>query len=563
MKNTLHQYIRTGLLLALLGSGSCSKNFGDINTNPSLVSKPDVKFLLSYSEDKIITYQGTEWVWESMEQLMRFTQHVTSSPYEITNNVNTRYNNYYLQILPNLFEIRRQVDGMPNKDQYQKIAMVTYVLQVLHGLKVTDMNGSIPYSEAIEGRYQSKYGPVYDEQPTLMNNWLSQLDAAIKVLSDNSLPAQVSYGQSDIFYQSDWIKWVKLANTLKLRIAARLENADKAKCQAVFQEVMKDATGPINDDASQVKYLNSTYTPFGNGGDIDYRSRRYATTSIMAFMKKSADPRLPVYFEKNGLVGSYKDSLAKYNVTLPAFIDPNDPLIMYQGGPADWTTNPTVAAYIGNGFIVSQYTKYNLISPINRRFFSPKLNQATGNFLDVPVTYAETCFYIAEFIQKGYAGGVDTRGTAEDWYKKGIASSIQTMNAIAVAAGSTTAYTGTGQAEIEAYQNNVQVKFNGVNNLERIYIQAFLSMYRQANEAYVFCRRTGYPKTGSAYYGRETFNELIPRRFWLTDPGEVNRTNWNAAMQQQGFTPNAQDLPTLSSQRIWYDKAAPDFGKGL
>jgi len=102
-----------------------------------------------------------------------------------------------------------------------------------------------------------------------------------------------------------------------------------------------------------------------------------------------------------------------------------------------------------------------------------------------------------------------------------------------------------------------------VNNLERIYIQAYLSMYRQANEAYVFCRRTGYPKTGSAYYGRETFNELIPRRFWLTDPGEVNRANWNTAMQQQGFTPNAQDLPTLSSQRIWYDKQAPEFGKGL
>ena len=79
MKNTF-QYIRTGLLLALLGVSSCSKNFGDINTNPSLVSKPDVKFLLSYSQDKIITYQGTEWVWESMEQLMRFTQHVTSSP---------------------------------------------------------------------------------------------------------------------------------------------------------------------------------------------------------------------------------------------------------------------------------------------------------------------------------------------------------------------------------------------------------------------------------------------------------------------------------------------------
>ncbi|WP_291914998.1 SusD/RagB family nutrient-binding outer membrane lipoprotein [Chitinophaga sp. CB10] len=562
MKQHLPKYIKAAIFLGLLGSSACTKNFGDINTDPSLVSKPDVKFLLSYVEDKIITYQGTEWVWESMEQLLRFTQHVTSSPFEITNNVNTRYSNYYLQILPNLYEIRRQVDVMPNKSDYQKIAQVTYVLQVLHGLKVTDMNGAIPYSQAIQGRYDARYSPVYDDQQSLMNNWLSQLDNAIKVLSDNSLTSQVTYGVNDIYYQGDWVKWVKLANTLKLRIAARLENADKAKCQSVFQEVMKDPIGPINGDDSQVKYLNTTFTPFGTSADIDYRSRRYATTSIMAFMKRSRDPRLPVYFESNDLVGAYKDTLAKYNVKLPAFINAADPLIQFQGGPADWTTNPTVAGYISNGFIVSQYTKYNLISPINRRFFSPKLNQATGNFMDVPVTYAETCFYIAEFIQKGYAGGVDTKGSAEDWYIKGITSSIQTMNAIAVAAGSMVAFSGNGLTEINAYLNQPDVKFNGINNLERIYVQQYLGLYRQPNEAFVFCRRTGYPKNNSAYYAREPFNELIPRRFWLTDPGEVNRANWNTAMQQQGFTPNAQDLPTLSTQRIWYDKLAPDFGKG-
>lgn len=563
MKNIINRYIKYSLLLALLGTSSCKKNFGDINTDPSLVAKPNVKYLLSYSQDKIITYQGTEWVYESMEQLMRFTQSVTTSPYEITSNVNTRYNNYYLQILPNLFEIRRQADLMTNKDQYQRIKAVTYILQVLHGIKVTDMNGSIPYSQAIEGRYQTMYSPVFDEQPALIDNWLSQLDNAIKVLSDNTLTTQIDYGQSDIFYQSDWVKWIKLANTLKLRIAARLENADIAKCKTLFQQVLKDPTGPINGDDSQVKYLNKTYSPFGSSSDVDYRSRRYATTSIMTFLKKSNDPRLPVYFETNSLIGHFKDSLAFYHVSLPAFIDPNDPLIQFQGGPADWTTNPTVAAFIGTSFSIGPFTKYNLISAINRKFFSPKLNNATDNFLDVSVTYAETCFYIAEFIQKGYAGGADTKGTAEDWYKKGITSSIQTNNTIAIAAASGTAYTGTGVTEINNYLNNTNVKFNGSNNLERIYIQEYLSFYRQPNEAYVFCRRTGYPKNTSTYYARETFNELIPRRFWLLDPGEVNRANWNAAMQQQGFTPNAQDLPTLSSQRIWYDKTAPDFGKGL
>ncbi|HEV2831165.1 MAG TPA: SusD/RagB family nutrient-binding outer membrane lipoprotein, partial [Hanamia sp.] len=360
-----------------------------------------------------------------------------------------------------------------------------------------------------------------------------------------------------------WTKWVMLANTLKLRIAARLENQDKSRTQSIFQEVMKDAIGPISNDAAQLSYSSVDFLPFGTSGDIDYRSPRYASASIMKFLKASNDPRLPVYFEKNDLQGSFKDTLNKYSVTLPSFININDPLIMYQGGPADWTLNPTYAAYIKNPFQVSAASKYFLISHINRKFFSPRFNGNTsGVFTDVMVTNAESCLLVAEFIQKGYAGGVNTQGTAEDWYNKGITSSIKTMNNIAIAAGSTTGFSGDGTTEIAAYLTNPEVKFNGTNDLERIYVQEYLNFYRNPSEAFVFCRRTGYPKYSSAYYARETFNEVIPRRWWTIDPGEVNRANWSAALQEEGFTPLAQDVETLNKERVWYDKNAPDFGKG-
>lgn len=541
---------------------SCKKDFGEINTNPSVVTTPDIKFLLTYSEDKLVTYQGTEWVWESMEQLWRFTQHITSDPYEITNNVNTRYSVYYQQILPNLFEIRKQIDAKADKDNYSKMAAVTYIAEALHGIKVTDMNGSIPYTEAIQGRTKSNFSPVYDAQDVLFNTWLQQLDDAIAVLSNNSLPEQQSYGNADIFYKGDWTKWVKLANTLKLRIAARLENQDQAKTKAIFQEVMQDLIGPIDNDDAHVSYQNIDYLPFGTSGDINYRSPRYATGSIVQFLKGSNDPRIGIYFEKNDLMGSFKDTLDYYGVSLPSFIDVNDPLIMYQGGPADFDTDATRASYLKNAYPVGSYSKYFLISPINRKFFSPRYNSESGVFTDVIVTNAESCLLVAEFIQKGYGTGVDTRGTASDWYKKGITSSINTMNNIAVAAISTTAFNGDGSALINAYLDNPMIKLDGTNDLERIYIQEYLNFYRNINEAFVFCRRTGYPKNVSAYYQREPFTEVIPRRFWTNDPGEVNRNNWNSALQAQGFTPLAQDVQTLNTQRVWYDKTAPAFGEG-
>ncbi|MBN9380549.1 MAG: SusD/RagB family nutrient-binding outer membrane lipoprotein [Chitinophagaceae bacterium] len=563
MKQSIILSYLTGSLL-LLGAVSCKKEFGKANTNPSVVTVPDVKFLLTYSENKLITYQGTEWVWESLEQLFRFTQHVTTSPYEITGNVNSRYNAYYADVLPNLFEIRRQIASKADKDSYGKMGAITYILQVLQGIKVTDMNGSIPYSQAEQGRYLKNFSPVYDAQQDLFPSWLKQLDSVISVLANGTLPTQQSYGTSDIYYGSDWTKWIKLANTLKLRIAARLEKRDAAKTSAIFKAVMTDPTGPITTDDAQMSYQNKDYLPFGTGGDINYRSIRYGTRPIINFLKSANDPRLPIYFEKNDLQGSFKDTLTKYGVSLPAFIDPADPLIAYQGGPADWTTDPVTAAYISNAFAVTgSSTKYFLISPINRKFFSPRYNGATsGISTEIPVSNAESCLLIAEFIQKGYGVGIDTKGTAEDWYRKGITSSITTMNNMAIASGSSTGYSGDGSTEIGNYLDNPKIAFNGVNDLERIYIQEFLNFYRNGNEAFVFCRRTGYPKTGSSYYPREVFNETIPRRWWTSDPGEVNRANWNEALSAQGFTPLAQDLPSLSTQRIWYDNGAPAFGAG-
>lgn len=548
------RHIIAGALI--LTSVSCTKNFGDINTNSTIVTNPDIKYLLSYSEEKLATYNGGEWIWEGMEQLFRYTQHVTASPYEITANVNTRYGVYYSQILPNLFEIRRQIAKMDDKDKYQKIGAIAYIIQVLHGIKVTDMNGSIPYTQAEQGRYESNYSPVYDNQETLFNTWLSELDNSIGILSNTSLPNQADIGSSDIFYKGDATKWVKLANTLKLRIAARLENQNAEKTKSIFKQVIQDATGPIDNDDAQLSYTNPNFSAFGN--DVNYRSVRYGSTSIITFLKKANDPRLPIYFENNGLS---KKVFTDNGVTPPAFMDLNDPLIQFQGAPADWTTNPTVAAFISNALPIGG-TNYFLISPINRKFFAPKMNGQTGGYTDVIVTNAESCLLVAEFIQKGYGNGINTKGTAEDWYKKGVASSISTMNSIAVTAQSATGFTGNGSAAIQSYLDGDEVKFNGINDLERIYIQEYLNFYRNASEAFVLVRRTGYPKYSSTYYAREEFNEIIPRRWWTNDPGEVNRANWNAALSDQGFTPNAQDVTTLSTQRIWYDKNAPDFGKG-
>nr|MCU0385536.1 SusD/RagB family nutrient-binding outer membrane lipoprotein [Flavihumibacter sp.] len=223
-----------------------------------------------------------------MEQLLRFTQHYSSSPYELTTNVNSRYAAYYANILPNLFEIRRQIDLKPDKNDYSKMKAVTYILSALQGIKVTDMNGSIPYSEAIKGRYEGKYNPVFDSQEQLFTTWLSELNEAIATLSAAPTATEKSYGNSDVLYKGDWTKWIKLANTLKLRIAARYENQDAGKTAAIAQEVMSNTTGPITAVADNLVYSSPNFEPIGGG--INYRDVKYGGIAIVNFMKQVNDP---------------------------------------------------------------------------------------------------------------------------------------------------------------------------------------------------------------------------------------------------------------------------------
>ena len=53
MKKIILKYTTVAMILiCMAGIISCTKDFGSINTNPSIVTTPDVKFLFSYSENQ-------------------------------------------------------------------------------------------------------------------------------------------------------------------------------------------------------------------------------------------------------------------------------------------------------------------------------------------------------------------------------------------------------------------------------------------------------------------------------------------------------------------------------
>ena len=62
----------------ILFSNSCTKDFENINVDPSIVSDVDVRFLFTSSSEKLQTVRVNEWTWEDLEQFLRVSQLLTA-----------------------------------------------------------------------------------------------------------------------------------------------------------------------------------------------------------------------------------------------------------------------------------------------------------------------------------------------------------------------------------------------------------------------------------------------------------------------------------------------------
>ena len=574
--------ICTGILF------SCQQNFEELNQDPDVVDSPPLDAVFTYVEKTLGTYKGSEWYYDN-HQMMPWMQYLVMGEANNgdVNNIQPRGGKYdilYTDIIPHLLEIRSQISEKSDEQQeyYQKLEAVTYVVQVFHALRVTDVFGNIPYSEAGYGRSEGLLDPVYDDQQELFSLFITQLDDAITLLSETS-GTYLDLSDADFIYDGDWDKWIKLANALKLRVAVRMESQDLDGAKQIISDVVADGRLPESDDDNFTFYISDTWQG-SSTTNIEWKGTLWAAEPIVEFMKKTIDPRIRIFFEPNGYTQETIDLIGDGEI--PSFIDlANDNEVLYVtedgeevygyryiGSPVS-RNDPTIDEYTFVDNITEVGSSAIQISKWNRRLLENCATRysggekALGAYTDVFLSYSEVCFMMAEFILKGY-----TSGSAEDWYIEGVRSSMTTYDDIAtkqqlepIVAGVKYTYTSITDDEINAYLETPEVKFDGENDLEKVYIQQYLNFFRLPDEGYSLGRRTGYPKFESSLLARVMVDDPDlpwPRRMVTPDPGDLNRANWHAANDAQGFTELNESPSILNSERTWWDKNNPGLGEG-
>lgn len=631
-----YKYLVAGLLLSASAfMGSCKDEFAGINTNPTVVSKADPRYLFTQALANFDGHDYFEWYYD-FTNMQKWSQTTVSSGGN-DNLMNTMTNAGSLgsRVYPvmNLVnELKYVVDtNLSGEEQakYTYLKAICDPLMIYLAMLDSDMYGSMAYTEAYQARYGGTLTPKYDTQSELFDLWEAQLKEAVETLANNvtvegKAVAQQSLGNQDLIYKGDYTKWLKFANSLRLKLAARLINEDLNRALNIVKEVSKyPVMDGLEDDFFYNKGIDDRH--FAGGNSLN---RVAGSMQLVNFLVDNFDPRVRFFFEKNDYNSVVVQAFLDKNQKMASFIEdkievekvdgkkvfkgwkaPGEPWVRYVGMPTvvDASLNELYPEYVdyyqgldGNLWKVSDLegkgeTTYVPYARLNQYMFdkkeiisfpvapgAPKV-QITDYYAwyGLYLSTAEVNLYLAEFKLLAQGKDIGFAGSAESYLKKGAEFSVRAYDKLADL-NKIPYYHVTfeqdkfdksiklEEAEVTNLLANSILTLDGtlVENLEKVYLQQYIHFVFSPADQFVMMRRSGCPMTNSTLYPLEALNPgvgayPIPRRLQIIEPalddkmGDIKK----AAYTEQGYSygPNPS---TLNTERVWYDKKAPQFGEG-
>jgi len=605
--------------LMLIMAWGCDKDdFAEINTNPATLSEPDLRFSATKAIEQMYNNNYTNWFYDNFQYIYPWTQVTTTQggngPGFLEMGASGGQN-LYGDLMRQTRDIQFRVDAMDedNKAIHKALQAITYAMQIQPAITNTDNRGSLYYSEAAMGPFTNPplLTPVMDNQEALFTTWLAELNTALTVLENTE--GQVTLGQQDLIYGGDYNKWAKFCNLLKLKIAARLVNTNRAKAIAIAEEVGQSTHGYMNDLSDDFVYHRGTlYHGTGNGFWIGYGNK-----TLVDFLVTNKDPRVRFHFKKNNFNAEVVQAFIDVDKALPPYVEqyvdydvdgnftawngPGEPWVRYHGAPI----SPDALADGANDIYFNQDILYRItMDDVEKGYaatslFNEKVVRTTYNYTyptkpggriielkdnDPPLNVilgssAETNLYLAEF----KILGANIPLSAQEYFNKGVELSI--LRADALAKNNQLPYYNDDPVytdPIEAEAAGTKLRANeiadmlalpvcdlGADGLEKVYIQQYINFMNTPGDIWANVRRSGVPKKGSAYLPWEQFlssgNEMtVPRRFVIGTPTEdnLNYANYKAGIEAQNFSTGTNDPITLNTERIWFDKENPAYGAG-
>ncbi len=556
----MKRYLSTLQVLLLAGvlvvSGCSSDDYmSKLNTDPSKAATIDPSAQLTTAE--LQTYGDLDATETVRSYLYAFTQQLmgcwnttnyggrhTADDNEMTHIWKT----FYANAVKNLTDAEYRTHGDALKTNINAVVRIyrTYIMSIL-----TDLHGDVPYFEAGQGYINGTTTPRFDRQEDIYKDFFAQLDTAVAqfdVTKDEIT--------GDVIYHGDVAKWVRLANSLRMRFAMRVSDVAPELAKQEFLKAVQADGGYLTtgDDDALIHYMQVAFS-FGSEAYQDFRANRtsqrlfgndpsnnpsYICSTFFYQLLNSGDPRtyqLCRFYCDDLMSATAPDNrIDLTNEVLAKHVtpQPRDP------GAFAWEPWPT--AYISDTLTLLKEKHPEIVVD---KAYNTEPKMAT-NFLQadnpgVVMTAAEVRFLLAEAQVKGW--NVSSQ-TANDLYKQGIRLSMDFL----------THNYGCEAVSDAAFQDFVsrnEIGHTAEKMKEAINTQAWILHFTNPYEAWANLRRSGYPRLKSpAEYGFSkalTDGQEIPVRLcYPVLTASYNKANYDEALQRMGGTDSWY-------ARVWWD----------
>lgn len=337
-------------------------------------------------------------------------------------------------------------------EKYPDLFALGTIFKVFAGHRIVDTHGPIPYT-----LYGTASEVAFDSEEEAYYLFFEELRESVAVLrefeSSNPDADQIRYAKFDKSrYGGDYDTWIKVANTLRLRLAMRISGVDPVKAKFEAEAAINDG-GVLTESEGSFEMSTGTVHPLYTITNAWQETRLNA--SLECYLKGFNDPRLPIY-------------------ALPSTHE------LFKG---EYKGARSGALYDKGNFI--EYSKVNFE------------NNPYVKLMDVSESY----FLRAEGALKGW----DMGGTAKEFYEAGIRSSFNNYGVAGVDDylendhGTQIDYIDPINEKNNAKAvSNITIKWEenvtDEEKLEKIITQKWLAIYPMGQESWSEFRRTGYPK---------------------------------------------------------------------
>lgn len=561
----MNKYIVLALSVMVLGATSCETTELDLIEDPNFLTprqaSPDL-FLLSIQEDFVrqldgdangdpndnFTTGGFQFgdglspIGMELTRIMQMSSRNYGSTYQ-DNDVDDEWDNAYRGIL---FDIRLMTPLAEEAGLTRHLGIAQFIEAYVITAMV-DFFGDIPYSEALQG--PEIVNPNLDSGASVYEAAFSLLDQAI-VNFTNTTAGNPSV---DYYYNNNYSKWVKAANTLKMKLYLQTRLVDPGAVDA-FNAIVSSGNY-ITDTADDFEFK----WPATSAAQPDNRHPRYGLNYVsngagdytsnwlVNQMQTNNDPRIRYYFYRQVSVVPGQGGTPPDEQTLRCSLQ--TPPQHYTIGGFTFCSLPN--GYWGrdhgdnqgtppDGLLRSTWGVYPAGGRFDDDSFSPigQSNAASLGAGGVGITPILNAFMV-DFWRAELALAAGDGASAQVFFEAGLRKQIAKVRASVVNDKLSDLSFEPTDTEFEDFINAVVTSFGnaaGDNKWDIFAENYFLAHYGNGVEAYNFYRRTGFPST------------LQPNR--EPDPGNFPRSMFYPS---QSVTSNANisQKPNLGVQVFW------------